>query len=120
MYLLLSIFVIREANCIQDTLAAMKTLIGLPKLFNAIVLATFDRIISFMPKVKIHLQGHDGILLLLLSPDSEVDLYPGSHLVGHHGDEPRYYNWGYQASKELLKSPDNMKMPEGGLYVSPT
>ncbi|KAI9782248.1 MAG: hypothetical protein M1839_005362 [Geoglossum umbratile] len=103
----------------DDTLAAIKALIGPFKLFSAIVLATPDRIICFMPKVKINVQGHDGILLLLLGPDSEVDLYPGSHLVEHRNDEPPHNNWGYQASKELLKSQDNMKMPEGGLYVSP-
>ena len=97
----------------------MKALIGPPTLFNGIVLLAFDRVVSFLPKVKIHRRGHDGILLLLLSPDSEVDFYTGSHLIEHCADEPPYRNWGYQASKELLKSPDNMKMPGGGLYVSP-
>ena len=91
-------------------------------LVDGVSLTASDNINCVLPKVRIVKLGHEGMLVLLLSPDSEMELYAGSHHIEHRDDEPRFDWGGYRASKERLgtKSPDNVKMSEGGLYVSLT
>ncbi|KAI9766712.1 MAG: hypothetical protein M1840_006356 [Geoglossum simile] len=108
-------------TCVDEDISmVIKALLGSLTLVDGASLGASDNINCVLPKVRIVKLGHEGMLILLLSPGSEVELYAGSHHIEHRDDEPRF-NWGgYQASKERLgtKSPDNMKMPEGGLYVS--
>ena len=79
---------------------AVSTLLGSLTLVDRVKLTASDNINYIVLKVRIVGLEHERMLIFLLSPDSEVELYAGSHHIKHHDDE-LWFDWGrYQASKE--------------------
>ena len=105
-----------DADTEQEDLAAIGKLIGPFTVVAASHITASEHATCYVLKKRLPPDGHGGIIILLWTPESQVEFYSKSHRI-EHGDTGTQAAWGWIPTRPKLASAETqlISVSEGGL-----
>ena len=100
----------------QEDLAAIRKLIGPFTVVAASHIAASEHASCYVLKKRSPPDGHGGIIILLWTPESQVEFYSMSHRI-EHGDTGTQAAWGWIPTRPKLAPAETqlISVSEGGV-----